>query len=159
MRRKDREITDINQILELLDKTQILRLGLNDDTYPYIVPLHYGYEITDDKLTFYMHSAKEGFKLDLIRRNSFATIELDNDVNLVSGGEIPCEYGSSFSSIIARGNVAIIDDVNDKIHGLKVLMKQQTGKDFEFDEKMASSVAVIKFVSDTYTAKARKMPK
>lgn len=43
MRRKDREITDINEILNMIDKTKILHLGLFDKGYPYIVPLHYGY--------------------------------------------------------------------------------------------------------------------
>ena len=52
MRRKDREITDINEILELVAKTDVLHLGLFDGDYPYIVPLHYGYEYADGTLTF-----------------------------------------------------------------------------------------------------------
>lgn len=55
MRRKDREITDIKEILDIVGKTQILHLGLFDEGYPYVVPLHYGYEYDDGKLIFYMH--------------------------------------------------------------------------------------------------------
>lgn len=156
MRRKDREVLDKNEIKKLLDKTRVLRISLFDDNYPYIVPMHYGYEFIDDKLVFYMHCAKIGYKLDLIKKNNHACIELDNDISLISGEDIPCEYGSTFSSIISRGLVETLTDTDEKIHALKVLMRQQTGRDFEFDEKMVMSVEVIKFVSHEYSCKMHK---
>ena len=57
MRRKDREVTDINEILKIVDKAKILHLCLFDGEYPYIVPLHYGYEYKNGNLIFYMHCA------------------------------------------------------------------------------------------------------
>ena len=69
MRRKDREVTNIIEILQIIEKEKVLHLALFDADYPYIVPLHYGYEYTEGILIFYMHCAKEGHKLDLIRRN------------------------------------------------------------------------------------------
>lgn len=53
MRRRDREVTDIDEILRIVDKAKILHLGLFDTDYPYIVPLHYGYEYRDGNLIFY----------------------------------------------------------------------------------------------------------
>lgn len=156
MRRKDREVLDKTEIKNLLDKTRILRMSLFDGDYPYIVPMHYGYELLDDKMVFYMHCSKEGHKLELIKNNSHACIELDNDINLISGDDIPCMYGSTFSSIISKGNIEILNDVNEKIHGLKVLMKHQTNRDFNFDEKMATSVEVIRFISNEYSCKMHK---
>ena len=87
MRRKDREITDMQQILNIIDKCKILRLGLFDKDYPYVVPLLYGYEYADSRLVFYMHSAKEGHRLVLIADNPLVCVELDGDVELISGGE------------------------------------------------------------------------
>ena len=69
MRRKDREVTNIIEILQIIEKAKVLHLALFDADYPYIVPLHYGYEYTEGILIFYMHCAKEGHKLDLIRSN------------------------------------------------------------------------------------------
>ena len=43
MRRKDREVTDIQEILHIVDEAKILHLGLMDEGYPYIVPMHYGH--------------------------------------------------------------------------------------------------------------------
>ena len=69
MRRSDREITSESGVRDILDEGRIMHLGLFDDAYPYVVPLHYGYEYADGKLTLYAHSARAGHKLDLIERS------------------------------------------------------------------------------------------
>ena len=155
MRRKDREITDIQQILNIISKAKILRLGLFDGDYPYVVPLHYGYEYAENRLVFYMHSAKEGHKLELIANNPHVCVELDCGVELISGGEVPCIYGSTFASVIGRGVAEIVNDENEKIKGLSVLMKTQTGRDFEINSQMAATVAVIKVTLNEFTAKSK----
>lgn len=155
MRRKDREIKDIAKINQIINNSKVLRLGLFDDGYPYVVPLHFGYEVKDSKFVFYMHSAKEGHKLDLIENNNASCIEIDNAIELMSGGDVPCDYSSTFASVIARGRTEVITNAADKIHGLKILMKHQTGRDFDIDVKMAETVNVILFVADELTAKAK----
>ena len=159
MRRKDREITDLNEIIQIIDKAKYLHLGLLDGEYPYIVPLHYGYELIDDKLVFYTHGAREGHKLDLIKTNPKVCVELECDVELVSGGENPCKYGSAYASVIGRGKAEIVTDESEKIKGLTLLMKNQTGRDFTFDSHMAAAVTVLKIIVGEYTAKSRtKVP-
>lgn len=154
MRRTDREVKDIIEILKIVDKAKILHLALFDDEYPYIVPLHYGYEYKDGILVFYIHAAKEGHKLDLIRRNRNVCIELECDVEPLGDGDIPCEYGSTFASVVGRGYAEILDDAEEKIKGLKLLMLNQTGREFEFDEKMAGTVAILKVTVPSFSAKA-----
>ena len=155
MRRKDREITDIQQILNIISKAKILRLGLFDGDYPYVVPLHYGYVYAENRLVFYMHRANGGTTLKLIAKNLHVCVELDGDTELISGGEVPCMYGSSFASVIGRGMAEIVSDENEKIKGLSLLMKHQTGRDFAFTGEMAATVAVIRVTLNEYTAKAR----
>ena len=54
MRRKDREVTDFNKIIEVVDTCDCFRLGLIDeDNLPYIVPLNFGYEVDGGKLFLY----------------------------------------------------------------------------------------------------------
>ena len=141
--------------MQIIEKAKILHLGLFDSEYPYVLPLHYGYDYTDKTLIFYMHSAKEGHKLDLIRANPNVCIELECDAELVSGGEVPCKYGSTFASVIGRGHAAVIDDVQEKIKGLSLLMKNQTGQEFAINNQMASTVEVIKVTVFDFTAKSR----
>ena len=42
MRRKDREVTDLSEIIEILKNCDVCRLALNDDGFPYILPLNFG---------------------------------------------------------------------------------------------------------------------
>ena len=158
MRRNDREVTDIGEILEIVDKAKILHLGLFDGEYPYVVPLHFGYEWTDGALTLFLHSALEGHKLDLIRDNPHVSIALECGVSLLSGGDIPCRYGAAYRSVVGRGTAEIVRDSQEKIRGLTLLMRNQTGRDFGIDENMAASVAVIKVDVKDLTAKARLAP-
>ena len=53
---------------------------------------------------------------------------------------------------------AIRKSGKEKIKALSVLMKTQTGKDFEFNEKLVSIVNVIRIDCDYYTAKHRPLP-
>jgi nitroimidazol reductase NimA-like FMN-containing flavoprotein (pyridoxamine 5'-phosphate oxidase superfamily) len=45
MIRKDREVTDINSIEEILKQCKTCHVAMVDDGLPYVVPLSYGYKI------------------------------------------------------------------------------------------------------------------
>ena len=156
MRRKDREITDMKEILKIVKKAKILHMGLFGNEYPYVVPLHYGYEFIDNTLVFFVHGAKKGYKLDLIKDNPHICVELECDIELVSGENVPCKYGSTYASVIGRGIAEIVTDEQEKIRGLNLLMENQTGRMFDINDKMASSVEVIKLNITDFTAKSRK---
>ena len=79
MRRRDREVTDSNEIIHILDLGKVLHLGLVDQGKPYIVPMNYGYVLENDKLVFYLHGALEGRKLDIIRNNSDCCVRIECD--------------------------------------------------------------------------------
>ena len=158
MRRKDREITDLGQIEAIIRKARVLHLGLADGDAPYVVPLHYGYELEDGKLTFYMHGAKEGRKLDVLRANPKAFVEIDVDEALVSGGDVACSYGASYASVMGSGRVSVVEDEAEKIRALNLLMKTQTGREFPIDGDMASRVTVLRVDIDAFTAKSRPTP-
>ena len=158
IKRKDREITDKKEIQEIIKKAKILHLGLIDDNYPYIVPLHYGFEYCDenDSFVFFMHGAKKGHKIDLIKNAPNVFVEIETDVVLDSGESIPCKYGSFYSSFMGRGKANIIENLQEKRHGLQLLMRNQTDLYFDFTERMISTVAVIRVDIEQYTAKAKK---
>ena len=157
MTKRELQITDVDQIRAILDKATVLRLGLAVDNEPYIVPMNYGYTMEEGKLTFYLHSAMRGRKLDMIRANSRVFIELDCDLTPFEGVK-PCQYGLSYSSIMARGEARIVENVEEKMQAMTMLMKTQTGKDFSFDEKLVGMVAVIRVDVAEYTAKHRPIP-
>lgn len=157
MTRRELQITDPQQILAILDTAKVLRLGLAVDNEPYIVPMNYGYIMEDGKLTLYLHSGLKGKKLDMIRTNPRVFIELDCNLTPFES-EKPCQYGLSYSSIMARGTAHIVEDVEEKMAAMTALMKTQTGRDFSFNERLVSMVAVIRVDVSEYTAKHRPIP-
>ena len=50
MRRNDREVTDFDEIVKIIDECEVLRLGLADGDYPYIVPMNFAYRVTDGRI-------------------------------------------------------------------------------------------------------------
>ena len=155
MRRKDREITDREEIRAILERARVLHLGLYDGEYPYVVPMHYGFTFEDGKLRLYTHCAKEGRKLELLRRDGRAFVEIDTDESLVPG-EKPCAWGARYASVMGRGRAAIVEDAAEKCRALTLLMRTQTGKDFSITPEMAAAVTVLRIDVETYTAKARR---
>ena len=157
MTRRERQITDETQIMDILDKGKVLHLGLAVDNEPYVVPMNYGYTKENGKLVIYLHSAVRGKKLDMIRMNPKVFFEIDCDL-LPFESELPCQYGISYSSVMGKGTARIVEDVEEKKQAMSILMKTQTGKDFTFEDRLVSIVAVIRIDVDAYTAKQRPVP-
>lgn len=158
MRKREREVTDEQTIREILEESRVLHLGLADADMPYVVPMNYGYIYENGKLTLYMHGATEGYKYEVIRRNPKVSFAMECDV-VPFEGKMPCQYGTSYASIMGHGKAAIVENVDEKIQALTVLMKTQTGKDFAFNEKLVSIVSVIRVDVETFSAKKRPFPK
>ena len=157
MTKRERQITDPDQIRHILDTGKVLHLGLAVDNEPYVVPMNYGYTMEDGKLTLYLHSALRGKKLDMMRTNPRVFFEIDCDL-MPFEGRVPCQYGLVYSSLMGRGTAHIVEDVEEKKRAMTVLMKTQTGKDFRFEDRLVSIVAVIRINVEEYTAKHRPLP-
>lgn len=155
MRRKDREVTVIDEKIEIISNCKVIRLAMKDKEGLYIVPLNFGYSYLNDKLTLYFHSAKEGRKLDGIVENPEVAFEMDCEHKLIEA-EIPCLYGFSYKSIIGNGVSSIVENMEEKKSALSLLMKHQTGKDFTFEDKHAKAVTVFKVEVTNFSAKEYK---
>lgn len=155
--RREREVTDINEILKILDKAKIVHIGLIDGDEPYVVPMNYGYTYENEKLTLYLHGATEGKKLDIMRVNPKVFFSVECDVEPFNG-TVACQYGTSYSSIMGKGKSRILETAEEKMQGLTLFMKTQTGLDFEFNERLVSAVSVIKIEVSEFTAKHRPKP-
>ena len=157
MTKRERQVTDPEQILHILDTGKVVHLGLSVNDEPYVVPMNYGYTMEDGKLTLYLHSAVRGKKLDMIRANSKVFFEIDCD-RMPFEGRVPCQYGMVYSSIMGRGTATLVEDVEAKKQAMTILMKTQTGKDFSFNDRLVSIVTVIRIDVSEYTAKHRPLP-
>ncbi len=158
MTRRERQITDINEIINILEKSKVVHVGMIDGDEPYVVPMNYGYILEDGKLTLYLHGAKRGRKIDTIIKNPKVFYEMCCDITPFEG-DVACRYGITYASIMGRGLATLVEDVEEKKKSLTLLMKAQTGKDFEFEDKMTTFVNIIKIETLEFTAKKRPLPK
>ncbi|MGM9604746.1 MAG: pyridoxamine 5'-phosphate oxidase family protein, partial [Faecousia sp.] len=95
--------------------------------------------------------------LDIIAKNPTCCFELDCGVAPFEG-KLPCQYGVTYYSLMGRGKAVLVEDPAEKEQALTLLMKTQTGKDFSFNERLASIVSIIRIEVSTYTAKHRPLP-
>ena len=157
MTRRERQVTDLTEIVRYLDTAKVLHLGLVDGDEPYVVPMNYGYTMEDGKLTLYLHGATRGRKLDVMRANPKVFFSLECDLQPFEGS-VACKYGLAYASVMGRGIATIVEDVEEKKMAMTHLMKTQTGKDFTFEDRLVSIVAVIRIDVEEYTAKHRPLP-
>lgn len=154
MRRADREVTDREDIIAIMRKCDVCRIALNDEGYPYILPLNFGMAVTDETIELYFHGALEGTKYDLIKKDNRASFEMDCEHRLVT----EMERGSctmEYESVIGQGHIEMVSN-EEKEHALHILMKQYHQEDFAFNKAVIPNTNVFKLVVSKVTAKARK---
>ena len=109
MRRKDREITDFDEMMKIIAKCDTCRVAMFDETYPYIVPLNFGTDVVDNQLYLYFHGAKIGKKIDLMRSNKNVSFEMDCEHNIILYDErMSCTMG--YESVIGYGEVEFLSE-------------------------------------------------
>jgi nitroimidazol reductase NimA-like FMN-containing flavoprotein (pyridoxamine 5'-phosphate oxidase superfamily) len=156
MRRKDREITDPLEIIKVIEKCDVCRIGLSDNNTPYIVPMNFGYEYVDGKLTLYFHCAKEGKKLDILQKNPVACFEMDCSHKLIEA-EAPEKYTMEYESVMGDGKSYLCTEIAEKTHALRRLMKTYAkAREFDFADRVIDSVCVFKLVVSSFTGKRHK---
>ncbi len=149
MRRKDKEVKTFDTILDIITKSNIIRIAINDGEYPYIIPFNYGYY----ENSFFIHSAKKGKKIDLLKINNKVGFEIDF-LNQIITHEISCEWTTKYQSIIGSGTIEIQDSLDDIISGLDIIMKHH-GKEGEnrYNEANLKNIVILKLSPISMTAK------
>ncbi len=151
MRRADREVTDESELVSILERATVCRLGMCADGEPYVVPLNFAH--VDGRL--YFHSATEGKKLDIIRRNKKVCFEVDVDTEVVPAPS-PCGWGMRYTSVIGSGAASIIEDPDEKRSALDAIMAHYGGHGADYPEPMLRKVAIIRVDIERMTGKRSK---
>ena len=153
MRRKDREVTDIGEMEEILRLCKICHVAMVDNGLPYVVPLSYGYRLlADNVLELFFHSALEGKKLNILKINNNVCFEMAHEGEPVQS-EAPCNSGYYYSSIIGFGQAVFVEDVDEKCKALSIMFCHQSGREVIFTDEQAQSVCVFKVVSKDFAGK------
>ena len=154
MRRKDREVKNFEEMLRIIDECDILRLGLSDGDYPYIVPVNFAYEVKDGELSFYIHGAMAGRKYELLRKNPVCSFEMDIPIQmdcLTEKKDVTMRY----KSVMGKASAAFLEG-EEKKHAIDdiLMARYEETKDFEYNKALVPHTAVIKLTVTEITAKA-----
>lgn len=139
MRRLEREIKDPAEIEDILMKGKICHLGLNDGGLPYVVPLNYGYA----ERCLYIHSAPEGRKIDVLKRDSRVAFSVYIDDKLVEHDE-NCRWGMKYRCVMGEGRAAILTGEAEKEMCLGIIMRHHGSARPGFNAVEVGKVVIIK---------------
>ncbi len=156
MRRKDREVTDVNQIFEIVRKCSVAHIGMVEDGKPYVAALNFGYERQGDTLILYFHSAYAGRKMEILKQNPHICFQMDCDNAFIAGTkENPCSYSWRYAGVVGNGQVEFIENAEEKAHALNCIL-HHLGKSEEaycFPQESLQNTCVYRVCSTDMTGK------
>ena len=148
MRRNDREITDREEMELILQAAPVCRLAMAVDGEPYVVPLCFGFE----EGSVYIHSACEGEKISLLRKNPRVCVEVDLTAGPIMD-ENPCAWEMRYKSVICWGTAIFLTELEEKKKGLDCILNHYGASPNQFTETSLSKVCVIRINIDRMTGK------
>ncbi len=116
VRRKEREITDLKEMRQILKATKYVTVAFCKDNEPYLVALSHGYD--EEKNCLYFHCAPEGKKLVYAAANSKVWGQAVQDFGVTD----ECDY--AYTCVQFGGTFSLINDQNEKWHAMQVLVRQ-----------------------------------
>lgn len=119
MRRKDREITDLNTIYDILERCDTINLGMNGGVAPYVIPMTFACELEDGKIVIYFHSALGGRKWDILNSDPNVCVEahLYYKTEEVIGG-----ITARYESVIGTGVAQKVETNEEKVYAFKKML-------------------------------------
>ncbi len=153
MKKKEREITNKNTIIEILKNGKFATISMCRANEPYIVTLSYGFDLKRNSL--YFHSAKEGLKGEFLRENSNVCGTVVNDLGYVMND---CSH--KYRSIVFWGQMVIVEDLKEKKYGFNIILNHlednpdKVKKRFLENDQAYDKVCIIKLNLIEMTGKA-----
>jgi nitroimidazol reductase NimA-like FMN-containing flavoprotein (pyridoxamine 5'-phosphate oxidase superfamily) len=151
MRRKENEITDPAEIIDIIRRSQVCRLAMCEGDQPYVIPVSFGFR--DDKL--YIHSSLAGRKIDVLNKNNNVCVEFDIDDQIVKT-EKACTWGFKYKSVIGYGSAHFVYDYDEKIKALDIIMSQYSDNEFKYEKKQVEACLIIRIDIKKLTGKRSK---
>lgn len=149
MKQKKYEIAKKDTIEAILNRCRVGRLGtVGMDGYPYIVPVNYVYF----QNSIYFHCARQGEKLDNIRRFNAVCFEVDIPLAYIDTAFAPeasvCQVSQLYQCVIVRGRAELIEDIDEKISALNALMaRHENQADFSSINSDTKAVGLCEVVA------------
>lgn len=116
IRRKEKAMTDKNEMLAVLEKAKYVTVAMCKDNEPYLATLSHGFD--REKNCLYFHCAKEGKKVEILSAHDKVWGQALVDKGYVQG---KCDH--LYATTQFMGRVTFVEDVEEKSHALRVMIK------------------------------------
>jgi nitroimidazol reductase NimA-like FMN-containing flavoprotein (pyridoxamine 5'-phosphate oxidase superfamily) len=145
-------ITDKNVIQSIINQCDVCFVGMVElDGTPYVIPMNFGY--TTDEII--LHSAPEGKHIQLLEKNNRICVTFCTNRELVyQHPDIACSYSMLSKSVLCKGSVSYVEDLDEKESCLNILMKNYTDRPVKYSKPALMNVKVWRVKVDEITSKA-----
>ncbi|HEX9050816.1 MAG TPA: pyridoxamine 5'-phosphate oxidase family protein [Anaeromyxobacter sp.] len=161
VRRRDKEVRDPAAVLDVLGRGEVARLAMVDaDGGPYVVPVSYAVLPADagEPLRIVVHGAREGRKVDALRRDPRVCVEVTVDAATIPAVRA-CDVTVRYRSVIAFGRAAFLEDRASRARALAALAARHAPGAPPVDEEQARRVAILEIRIDAATCKVSPPPR
>lgn len=139
MRRMKQEVTKGECVKVLTEGRRGALAVSGDDGYPYVLPLNFFFDEKTDKI--YFHCAKEGHKLDAIRRNEKVCFTV-----WTSGTKKGGDWAYYVTSVIAFGKARIVKDPSVVYEKVKAIGNKYYPSAEDVDAELERSINRVQLV-------------
>lgn len=153
MRRNDRAVSIPGEIVEIMERCEVLHLAISAQPAPYLLPVSFGME--PDGMTLYIHGAAQGHKYDLLQSDNRVGFEMDCTHGLVLD-ERDHSCTVNYESVMGWGVVSEITELGDKIHALNQIMAHYHAEGFAYNPAVAERTRILCLTVRERTAKRRQ---
>ena len=153
MRRKDREVTDFKTIVDIIDECDIIRIGIADGDFPYIVPVNFAYTVEGEQICFYIHGAMAGRKYEMLKASPFCSFEMDIPLEMdciTEAKDVTMRYKSVMGKCIV---VFLEGDEKQSAIDNVIMARYEATKHFEYNKETVQRTAVAMLKVTELTAK------
>jgi hypothetical protein len=146
---QEKEILDENLLEWILKTAGICRIALCDRNAPYIIPMNFVYH----PCCLYLHSATEGKKIELMKRDNRVGFAVDLDCEMVVAGK-PCAWSMKYYSVVGHGRAYFVESMQEKKKALDTLVSKYAGRmTSPYEYSSLDCVTVIKVAIEKMTGK------
>lgn len=144
MKRNEREVTDLRDLLQMLHSAQVCHLALNGEEYPYVVPLNYGFGIDENGVILYFHGALQGTKTDCMNRDNRVGFSIVGE-NYTKIEAPACSSTTFYESVCGHGKLSVVEDAEEREEALTAILCHYSKEvEFEFDKNTMEHMAILK---------------
>ncbi len=139
MRRKKQEVSREECVRILSEEKRGALAVIGDEGYPYAIPLDFYYDPKNDKI--YFHGAKEGHKLDAIKRNEKVCFTVWN-----AGTNKEGDWSYYVTSVVVFGKARLVTDDSVILEKAKALGMKYYPSAEEVDAEIKKDIGRVQLV-------------